>query len=352
MLFFPLGTDRPLRAMPWLTYAIIGLNVLVFLVSERSILALGDQMTQLQESLNAGIQRPDLLAGWNSNLVYTSYLQPAYPRLHQFFTYPFLHQNLWHLTGNMVFLYAFGCAVEDRLGKLPYLLFYLAGGVLAGWAHVLTSSSPVLGASGSVAAVTGIFLALFPRLDVTIWYWFLIAIGRFEVSAVVLICFRVGQDLLFNLLSIGNVAYEAHLAGYLTGFLVGMFLLMTRLLPGEDSDMLSTLAQRRRAKADRAGGGSAAPPAADAGAELDAANAMSADGRPAEAAAAYEGFLRRHPADPQAPRVALLAALLHARDLGNPRRAAELLGPAVAKLGGADRELAEKVLAGARAATD
>ena len=411
MLFFPLGTDRPLRSTPWLTYALIALNILIFLVTERSILALGDQMIQLQESLGAGLQRPDLLAGWNENLVYTSYLQPAYPRLHQFFTYQFLHQDLWHLGGNMIFLYAFGCAVEDRLGKLPYLLFYLAGGVLAGWAHVLTSTSPVLGASGSVAAVTGIFLALFPRVDVTIWYWFLVMIGRFEVSAVVLILFRVGQDLLFNLSGIGNVAYEAHLAGYLVGFLTGMTLLFTRLLPGEPEDMLSVLEHRRRRAAfqkvsrsgpsvwDTPGGGKAgapggpdAPPptpaeaermrsraavtallespdapaqAADAwedlqrrhpgevlppGPQLDAGNLLMAAGRHAAAAAAYESFLAKYPRNAEAPRVALLAALVQTRYLGQPARAIELLEPAAEKLPGADRGLADTVLAEAQAA--
>ena len=411
MLFFPLGTDRPLGRTPWLNYALIALNVLVFLVTERSILTLGDQMVQLQESLGAGVQRPDLLAGWNDNLVYTAYLQPGHPRLHQFFTYQFLHQDLWHLGGNMVFLYAFGNAVEDRLGRLPYLMFYLAGGVLAGWAHVLTSAAPVLGASGSVAAVTGIFLALFPQVSVEIWYWFLLAIGRFEVSALVLILFRVGQDLLFNLAGIGNVAYEAHLAGYLTGFLVGLLLLATRLLPGEPTDLLAILEHRRRRAAfarlaasgppvwdtptpapgseTGSGGGVASlPTPAEAermraraavlakladpddpdaaveawadlqrrlpgevlppGPQLDAANLLMARGRHAEAAAAYADHLDRYPRNAEAPRVALLAALVHARYLGGGARAVELLGPALGKLGGADRELAERVLAEAR----
>lgn len=411
MLFFPLGTDRTLRSTPWLTYALIAVNVLIFLFTERSILALGDQMVQLQENLGAGIQRPDLLASWNDNFVFNAYLQPAYPQLHQFFTYQFLHQNLWHLAGNMVFLYVFGCAVEDRMGKLPFGLFYLAGGVLAGWAHVMTSPSPVLGASGSVAAVTGIFLALFPQVGVHIWYWFLVMIGRFEVSAVVLICFRVAQDLLFNFASVGNVAYEAHLAGYLVGFVTGMGLLYTRLLGGEPTDMLAAIEQRRRraafAKLAREGppvweapgggppgapGGPAAPPptpaeaqrmraraavmtrladpdhpnsAVDAwvqlqrshpgevlppGPQLDIGNLTMAAGRHAEAAAAYEAYLRLYPRNAEAPRVTLLAALVHTRYLGNPGRAVELLEPAMERVGGADRSLAEAVLEEARAA--
>lgn len=413
MLFFPLGTDRKLRSTPWLTYTLIALNILIFLFTERSILALSDQMVQLQENLGAGIERPDLLASWNNNFVFNAYLQPAYPQLHQFFSYQFLHQNLMHLAGNMIFLYVFGCAVEDRLGKLPFGLFYLAGGVLAGWAHVVTSASPVLGASGSVAAVTGIFLALFPQVGVHIWYWFLVMIGRFEVSAVVLICFRVAQDLLFNFAGVGNVAYEAHLAGYLVGFLTGMGLLSSRLLAGEPTDMLAAIEQRRRraefARLSRSGtsvwdtpgggsssadslGGPDAPPPTPAEAErmrlragvtralegpdrtaealdrwadlvarhpgevlppgpqLDVGNLLMAAGRHEEAAGAYDAYLKLYGRHAEAPRVTLLASLLLTRYLNEPGRAVELLEPTMERLRGADGDLAATVLEEARAA--
>ena len=96
-------------------------------------------------------------------------LQPQAPQLHQFFSCMFLHADTVHLLGNMVFLWVFGSAVNDKLGHAGYAAFYLAGGVIAGVGYVLLSGvAPALGASGAIAAVTGAFLVLFPRVRVTL----------------------------------------------------------------------------------------------------------------------------------------------------------------------------------------
>ena len=84
---------------------------------------------------------------------------------HQLVTYQFLHDpsSIWHVAFNMLFLWVFGSAVEDRLGHIGFLAFYLVGGAIAGATHMAFDPSPVIGASGSVAAVSGGFLAFFPR---------------------------------------------------------------------------------------------------------------------------------------------------------------------------------------------
>jgi len=74
----------------------------------------------------------------------------------QFITYQFMHGDWMHLVGNMLFLWVFGNAVEDRFGHVGYAAFYLIGGIAAGVGHVLDTNAPVIGASGSVAAVTGV----------------------------------------------------------------------------------------------------------------------------------------------------------------------------------------------------
>src|SRR5256714_12201480 len=125
-MFIPIRTDTPLRRTPYMNYALIVANVVVFIVQEAWL----GNGSRLQPFL----------------------LQPRDPRLYQFFTYQFLHGGALHLIGNMLFLYIFGNNVNDKLGNFGYLGFYLAGGVFAGIAHVMTSSSPVLGASGSTAA--------------------------------------------------------------------------------------------------------------------------------------------------------------------------------------------------------
>ena len=89
-------------------------------------------------------------------------LNPLDPSLPTFITYSLLHENLMHLASNMLFLYIFGNNVNDKMGHLAYLGFYLSGAVFAGVGYAATSTQPVLGASGAVSAVTGAYLVLFP----------------------------------------------------------------------------------------------------------------------------------------------------------------------------------------------
>ncbi len=408
MLFFPLGTDRKLRATPWVNYALIAANILIFLFTERETKRLDTAIRLYYDQLQSGVaDRQDLLAFRESSPVFQAWLHPDFPEFLQFFSYQFLHADLWHLLGNMLFLYVFGNAVEDRLGKLGYLAFYLAGGVTAGLAHITFADSPVLGASGSVAAVTGAFLALFPLASITIFYWFIFIIDTFVVSAIVLICFRVAQDLIFNLAGIGNVAYGAHLAGYSFGFAAGMAVLLLRLIPGEPYDMLTLIDQKRRRAAfkkqskagytpwqtPRPGRGEAPPKPGDAGEltpqqrelmqrrgtiakciaehdlpraadayaallhehptqvlpqaqQLDVANQLMADRKHALAAAAYELFLDRYRAYADTPQIQLILGLIYARYLDQPGRARELLTAAQPRLQGDEQQLAQQTLAG------
>jgi len=217
-MFIPIRTDRRLKYTPWVNYGLIASNVLVYLFTR---------------------QDPSVRS-------FSGYLlNPAIPQLSQFVTYQFLHANLMHLLGNMLFLYVFGNSVEDRLGKFSYLCFYLSGGVLAGLGHALVENSPVIGASGAVAGVSAAYLVLFPKTNVTILYWF-IFIGAFEVSSMLLILFHIAQDAVMFMGQYGSVAYLAHLSGYAYGLTIAMGLLWTGLLPREPYDLLSLIEHRRR----------------------------------------------------------------------------------------------------------
>ncbi len=376
-MFFPTRTDRRIKRTPWVNYALIAVNVLVFLFTERMVNADDWRITQF-------------------------YLSGDHPQFLQFLTYQFLHGGKLHILFNMLFLYVFGNAVEDRMGRLGYLLFYLSGGVVSGLGHCLISPSPVLGASGAVAAVTGAYLALFPMTNVTIVYWFFF-IGSFEVSSMLLILFQVGQNVLFQVTGAGeNVAYMAHLAGYLLGFVVGMGLLFSRLIPREPYDMLSMIAHRRRraqfARMTQHGyhpWESAPAPAGAPGSpnskvesrnsklldardeiaasidhhdlptaarlyselldqhgdqvlgqqqQLDVANQLMSEGRYDTAAAAYELFLKTYPRYSELQHVQLILGLIHGRYLGSPKRARELLEAALPKLSADDQQLAKSVL--------
>ncbi|MCP4592897.1 MAG: rhomboid family intramembrane serine protease [bacterium] len=216
----PIRTETSIKATPWANYALIAANILAFFVFDWSG---SEDLARIKED------RLILQADW--------------PSLYQFFTYQFLHGGPMHLAGNMLFLWVFGNPVCAKMGGLVYALFYLAGGVFSAWGFALTSASPMLGASGAIAAVTTAYLALFPRSHVTVLFIFFI-ITTFEVPAMILIVFKV--ILWDNLLApglegAGGVAYSAHLAGYLFGFVTTMLMLWMRALPRDTFDMVALL---------------------------------------------------------------------------------------------------------------
>jgi membrane associated rhomboid family serine protease len=132
----------------------------------------------------------------------------------------FLHGGLLHLAGNMLFLWVFGNNVEDRLGHLGYLVMYLAGGLVAALAHVAvepSSTVPVVGASGAIAAVMGAYLVWFPRVRVLT---FILPFFIVRIRAWWFLVFWFGLQFFTDPNS--GVAWVAHVAGFLFGALVGL----------------------------------------------------------------------------------------------------------------------------------
>jgi membrane associated rhomboid family serine protease len=137
----------------------------------------------------------------------------------------FMHASWMHIIGNMIFLWAFGPAMEDVMGHFGFLVFYLGGGVVAMCAQVLgdpSSHVPCLGASGAIAAVMGAFIITFPRDRIRTLLWILIFFRVTYIPAVFLIGFWfITQLFQFGAVSsdvqTGGVAYLAHIAGFLFG---------------------------------------------------------------------------------------------------------------------------------------
>jgi membrane associated rhomboid family serine protease len=136
----------------------------------------------------------------------------------------FMHGSWLHILGNMVFLWAFGPGIEDAMGRLRYLAFYLIGGIVAMLAQVAgspTSTVPCLGASGAIAAVMGAFIVIFPRDRIRSLLIIVIYVTVTYIPAVLLI----GVWFLIQLLDAGavakvqtgGVAYLAHVGGFLFG---------------------------------------------------------------------------------------------------------------------------------------
>jgi membrane associated rhomboid family serine protease len=179
-------------------------------------------------------------------------LHPHAPRLLEFFSYAFLHGSPMHVAGNMLFLYIFGNNVNDKMGHVGYLGFYLAGGVASGIAYAATQNNPVpiLGASGAVAAVSGAYLILFPRAHVTVLYLFIL-IGTMELASVWFILLHMAIDVFYmsEQMTRGagtGVAHSAHLGGYLFGFAVCFAMLAGHLLPRDQFDVVALIKQWNR----------------------------------------------------------------------------------------------------------
>lgn len=228
LLLLPIRTDSPVRRKPYVNYALIGLNALVFVLTDvigRSrLLGIPAEIDQIKMDFALKASRPELF---------------------QFICYQFLHGDVFHLLGNMLFLWVFGNSVNSKMGNPAYALFYLAGGIFAGVGFAAENAAPLIGASGSIAAVTTAYLVLHPRSHVTVFYWFWFYIGTVHIQALLVIGVKIilfDNILAPNLFAGGRmstVAYSAHLYGYFFGFLLSLLMLVIKALPRDQYDILA-----------------------------------------------------------------------------------------------------------------
>ncbi len=156
---------------------------------------------------------------------------PLVPLAVPFLTAMFLHGSWAHILGNMLYLWVFGDNVEDRMGHLRYLLFYLIAGIIGSIAHVVanpTSRLPVVGASGAIAGVLGAYFVSFPRARILTLVPLFFFITLVEVPAVFFLFLWFAIQLLNGLgtygLAVNPVAWWAHVGGFIAGLvLVGFF---------------------------------------------------------------------------------------------------------------------------------
>ncbi len=154
---------------------------------------------------------------------------PQPPTWETAFTSMFLHGSFLHIFGNMLFLAIFGPTVEDRIGRLRFLAFYLLGGLIALAAQVLvdpSSTGPTLGASGAIAGVLGGYILLYPRARILSLVFIVFFVTIIEVPALLLLGFWFAEQLYFGLGGLAaplggseTVAYFAHIGGFAFGLL-------------------------------------------------------------------------------------------------------------------------------------
>ena len=208
-MFLPLHDQNPLKIVPFqfVTVTIILVNVAVF--AWQAFLPLGDENSFV---LGYGMV-PAVLFDH-------SLLPPDIVRLPAeitLLTYMFLHTDVWHLLGNMLFLWVFADNIEDAMGHFRLALFYLLCGIAAGLCHGLfeaDSIAPLIGASGAAAGVLGAYLLLHPKVKILV-----LLFGRLPLvlPAYVLIAGWVGLQLFALFYSDENISWWAHIGGFLVG---------------------------------------------------------------------------------------------------------------------------------------
>ncbi len=210
----PISDEIRTRRVPWVTWALIAVNVVIFVLEW----ILGRQVYGLLMNLGAVPAR--ITDPANNPTAFVT-----------LFTSIFLHGGWTHLIGNMLYLGIFGDNVEDTLGHLGYILFYVASGVLAGIAQVAVAPSslvPAIGASGAIAGVLAVYLVLYPTAPVRVLVplGFFMRMARLPAALVlgmwfVLQLFNGALSLGVQTMSTGGVAWFAHIGGFVVGLVVG-----------------------------------------------------------------------------------------------------------------------------------
>jgi membrane associated rhomboid family serine protease len=219
---FPLRDDNPTNIKPFITWALIAVNVLVFLHQ----ISMTPDAAQLFVYQYGAI--PAVVLGAKNLPARIATVPPAM----SVFTSMFLHGGWMHLIGNMWFLWIFGNNIEEAMGRVRYIAFYLICGVLASVSHVLSNPGsviPSIGASGAIAGVLGAYIMLYPRARV----WTLIFLGFFiklmYLPAGIILGFWfvlqfINGSMMAGRQDMGGVAFWAHVGGFIAGvLLVGLF---------------------------------------------------------------------------------------------------------------------------------
>lgn len=213
---FPFKDNIPTERFPLVTVALIIVNVAVFLYE----ISLGPRLNGF--FLSYGMTPYEITQGISLNP------RGAFPVYLTLVTSMFIHAGWFHIGGNMLFLWIFGNNVEDSMGRLRFIVFYLMCGLAAGMAQIAiepASQVPTVGASGAIAGVLGGYLLLFPRARVTTLVFLGIFITFIELPAVVVLVFWFviqifsGTASLYNEAAGGGVAYFAHIGGFAIGLL-------------------------------------------------------------------------------------------------------------------------------------
>ena len=214
----PISDDNPSRITPYVTWGLMAACVLVY-------------VWELQQGLDSKVF---IHYGFMPNKLMSPQFGatdvPAIPPTATVFTSMFLHGGFWHLAGNMLYLWIFGNNIEDAMGHMRFLVFYLLSGIAAALTMAYmdpASTIPMVGASGAISGVLGAYMLLYPRARVTVLVPLLIIFYPFRIAAVWVVGLWFAMQL-FSATTITTdspgVAWWAHVGGFVAGAVLTPFL--------------------------------------------------------------------------------------------------------------------------------
>ena len=216
----PIRDNIPSQRLPLVNYALIGLNAFIFVY----------EFSLSPQGLDALIMNWGFIPNrYETPLAIATSPLPVFSSM-------FLHGGLAHVGGNLLYLIIFGDNVEDRLGHLRYLFFYLLCGIAAALGQYMvdtTSAVPMVGASGAISGVLGAYLILYPKARVVTIWWFFIFIRFIELPAIIYLggwfAYQVFSGVAAGPVGDGGgVAFWAHIGGFVAGVSLLMFFLPRR----------------------------------------------------------------------------------------------------------------------------
>ena len=235
---FPIRDDNPQLRLPIATYVIMAINVAVWVFVQ----GLGSNPDLIRSICVLGLIPAELLstvpAGTEFQLGPQAVCRIAEGgSVHTIFTSMFMHGGWMHIIGNMWFLYIFGDNVEDAMGPIRFVIFYLLCGVAAALAQVFTnveSTVPMVGASGAIGGVMGAYILLYPKVNVHMLFIFGFYITTFAIPAVAMLGYWFLVQVLSGVASLsasgGGVAFWAHVGGFAAGLVLVMLFRNRKLL--------------------------------------------------------------------------------------------------------------------------
>ena len=241
-MFLPIGDQPNPRGTPFLTYALIGLNVAVFALTFLPLTAqlvdpadprAQEYLSAIRQNLPPNVPMEQVVPQLTAYdlLVFEYGYRPSDPSIVTLFTSMFMHGGFMHLFGNMLFLWIYGDNVEHRLGATGYVVWYLISGAAATLFHAAFASDspiPLVGASGAISGMLGFYFVWFPhnKVRVLIFLFYFIRVVMLPARWV-LGFYIVISNILPFLVTVGQgsgVAHGAHIGGFLMGAVVALFL--------------------------------------------------------------------------------------------------------------------------------